>query len=129
MLHEYSFKFLFRFIDGMRIVTNHLHDINELKILFESKFEIEDLCDAKKIIWMNIHIYMSSKILWLSLKSYVELVLKWFDMSKVRLWILYCRVTLISFNQCPKSDAKVEYKSWFIMPIFVWDFNVCYGLW
>lgn len=37
-------------MDGMRIVSNHLHDINELKILFESKFEMKDLSDAKKII-------------------------------------------------------------------------------
>lgn len=50
----------------MLIGANHLHYVNELKIMLVKEFDMKDLCGAKKILGMEIHKDMSAIKLWLS---------------------------------------------------------------
>lgn len=68
----------------MLIITNHLYDINELKIMLGKEFDIKDLGTYKKIICMEIYRDMSARKLWLFQKIYVEKVLDKFGMSNLK---------------------------------------------
>lgn len=48
------------------IVSNDLHDVNELKHMLENNFNIQDLNVAKKIIGIEIHKDRSVRNFWLS---------------------------------------------------------------
>ncbi|RDX85530.1 hypothetical protein CR513_33271, partial [Mucuna pruriens] len=63
---EYDCCVYLKSLDDMLIVTNHLCDINELKIFFGKEFDMKDLGDTKKILGMEIYKDKSSRKLWLS---------------------------------------------------------------
>lgn len=94
----------------MLVVTNNLHDVNELKIMLGKEFDMKDLGIAKKIMIWKFKI--SAKKVWLSQKSYVEKVLDKFDMSnsKVVSNVLenHFKLSLVQFS---KRDAEVGYMS------------------
>jgi hypothetical protein len=48
----------------MLFATNNLRVENELKIMLEKEFDMKDLCVAKKILGMEIHMDKSSRKLW-----------------------------------------------------------------
>lgn len=56
----------------MFITANHLHDLNDVKIMFGKEFDMKDLVVSKYIIGMEIYKDMSFRKLWFSQKSYVE---------------------------------------------------------
>jgi len=58
--------FLLLYVDDMLIVDNHLCDVNELKSLLNTEFDMKDLGPAKKILGMKIHRDKKSRRLWLS---------------------------------------------------------------
>jgi hypothetical protein len=53
-LDDGSFIFLLLYVDDMLIAANHLHDVNELKILLGKEFDMKDLGAAKRILGMEI---------------------------------------------------------------------------
>ncbi|CAJ2662759.1 unnamed protein product [Trifolium pratense] len=111
-LDDGSFIFLLLYVDDMLIAANHLHDVNELKILLGKEFDMKDLGAAKRILGMEIHRDKGARKLWLSQKSYVEKVLNRFDMSNSKAMSTplanHFKLTL---DQCPKSDSEIEYMS------------------
>lgn len=90
----------------MLIGKNHLHDINELKIMLGNEIYMKELGAAKNILDMKIHMDKRVIKLWLSQKSYVENVLDKFDMnnSKVLSTPLANHFKL-SLDQCTKTNA------------------------
>lgn len=105
-LDDVSFIFLLLYDDDMLIHDNHLHDVNELKIMFEKEFDIKDLGVAEKIIGMEIHMDMYARKLWLYLKSYVKNVLGKFDMSNLKVVsALLTNQFKLSLDQYPKTNA------------------------
>lgn len=95
-------------MDDMLIVSNHLYDVNELKIMLEKKFDMKDLDVPKKNLVMEIHMDMSARKLWTSKKIYVKNVLDKFDMNKLKVlstpFVNHVKLTL---DQYLKIDAKV----------------------
>jgi hypothetical protein len=74
-LDDGSFIFLLLYVGDMLIAVNHLHDVNELKILLSKEFDMKGLGATKRILGMKIHWDMGPRKLWLSQKSYAEKVL------------------------------------------------------
>ena len=111
-LDDGSFIFLLLYVDDMLIAANHLHDVNELKILLGKEFDMKDLGAAKRILGMEIHRDRGARKLWLSQKSYVEKVLNRFDMSNSKaVSTPLANHFKLTLDQCPKSDSEIEYMS------------------
>ncbi|CAJ2663689.1 unnamed protein product [Trifolium pratense] len=111
-LDDGSFIFLLLYVDDMLIAANHLHDVNELKILLGKEFDMKDLGAAKRILGMEIHRDKGARKLWLSQKSYVEKVLNRFDMSNSKaVSTPLANHFKLTLDQCPKSDSEIEYMS------------------
>lgn len=73
---------------------------------------MNELCVAKKILGMKIHMDESDRKLWLNQKSYVENVLDMFDMSNSNaVSTPLVNHFKLSLDQCPKTDVEVEYMS------------------
>jgi ATP-binding cassette subfamily B (MDR/TAP) protein 1 len=54
IIDDGSFIFLLLYVDDMLIAANHLHDVNELKILLGKGFDLKDFGVAKRILGMEI---------------------------------------------------------------------------
>lgn len=67
-LDDGSFIFLLLHVDDILIASNHLHDVNKLKIMLGKEFDMKDLCAAKKILDTEIHKDKSDKKICLSKK-------------------------------------------------------------
>jgi len=103
-LDDGSFIFLLLYVDDMLIAGKNLDDVAGLKALLSQEFDMKDLGDAKKILWMEIHKDRSSKKLWLSRQGYVEKVLDRFGMSSAKpVSTPLANHFKLSSNQCPKT--------------------------
>ena len=105
-------------MDDVLIVAKSMSEVNKLKILLSTKFDMEDLGAAKKILRMEIHRNIVLWRLWLSRSDYVGKVLERFsieDAEPIRTSLAnHFRLSTI---QCPKPDdnaqgmSKVPYAS------------------
>lgn len=112
ILDDDSFIFLLLYVDNILIAANHLHDINELKIVLGNEFDMKDLGITKKILGTEIHRDMSARKLWVSQKSYVKKVLDKFDMSNSKAMSNpLANHFKLSLDKCPKTYAQAEYMS------------------
>ena len=105
-------------MDDMLIVAKSLSEVNKLKILLSTKFDMEDLGAAKKILRMEIHRIIALWRLWLSRSDYVGKVLERFSMGDAEpVHTSLANHFRLSTIQCPKPDdnaqdmSKVSYAS------------------
>lgn len=107
-LDDGSFIFLLLYVDDILIAADHLHEVNELKIMWGKDFNMKDLGVAKNILGMEIHKDKNAKKLWLSQKSYVEKILDKFDISYSKaVSTPLAKHFKLSLDQCPKTDAEI----------------------
>lgn len=69
------------YVNGMKTITNHLHYVKVLKIMFVKEYDRKDLSVSKKIFGMEVHKNKNARKLWISQKNYVKKVLDKFEMS------------------------------------------------
>lgn len=111
-LYDCSFVFLLLFVKDILIASNHLNDVNELKIMLGKEFDMKDLGDAKKILAMEIHRDKIARKLWLSQEIYIENILDKFDMSNLKVMSTpLMNHFKLSLDQCLKTDAEIVYMS------------------
>ena len=68
----------------MLVACKDREEIDKLKVLLNSEFEMNDLGYARKILGMEIRRNRSKGIMFLSQEKYLRKVLETFDMSKAK---------------------------------------------
>lgn len=76
--------FLLLYVDDMLLVSPCLKTIKHAQNCLSANFDMKDLCDAKKILGMNITRDRNKSVLVLNQISYVEKVLSKFSMSNAK---------------------------------------------
>ena len=74
-IEDNSFIYLNLYVDDMWIASKSQEEIEKLKIQLKKEFEMKYLCEAKKILDMEIKRDRHSKKLYLSQKEYLKRVL------------------------------------------------------
>lgn len=74
--------YLLLYVDDMLVACKDKEEIDKLKVLLNSEFEMKDLGYAMKILGMEIRRNISKGIMFLSQEKYLKKVLETFDMSK-----------------------------------------------
>ena len=77
-----SLMYLLLYVDDMLIAAKNQAEINELKRLLGSEFEMKDLGAARKILGMEIRRDRDAGLLWVSQQKYVEKLLQTFSMHQ-----------------------------------------------
>ncbi|KAH9763595.1 hypothetical protein KPL70_001222 [Citrus sinensis] len=72
--------YLLLYVDDMLIASKHKSEVEKLKNLLKSEFEMKDLGSAKRILGMEIFINRAAGTLFLSQEKYIKKVLERFDM-------------------------------------------------
>ncbi|OMO73383.1 Integrase, catalytic core [Corchorus capsularis] len=83
-LSDGSYIYLLLYVDDMLIAAKDLAEINSLKALLSSEFEMKDLGAAKKILGMEIWRDRKVGLLYVSQQKYIEKVLQSFQMDKAK---------------------------------------------
>ncbi|KAL6324554.1 hypothetical protein AAG906_013366 [Vitis piasezkii] len=80
-LHDGSFIYLLLYVDDMLIAAKNRAEINKLKQLLSSEFEMKDLGAAKKILGMEIWRDRDAGLLYVSQQKYIEKLMQVFHMD------------------------------------------------
>nr|XP_048331295.1 protein TRANSPARENT TESTA 1-like [Ziziphus jujuba var. spinosa] len=80
-----EFIYLLLYVDDMLIACKHMDEIDNLKKLMSSKFEMKDLGEAKKILGINIFRDKENWEIFVSQMKYIEKVLERFNMGSAHL--------------------------------------------
>ncbi|KAH9791940.1 CCHC-type domain-containing protein [Citrus sinensis] len=101
--------YLLLYIDDMLVACKDREEIDKLKVLLNSEFEMKDLGYAKKILGMEIRRNRSKGIMFLSQEKYLRKVLETFDMSKAKpLQLPLASHFRLSNLQCPQTEAQKQ---------------------
>jgi hypothetical protein len=93
----------------MLIATKTIVEVNKLKVLLSTEFDMKDLGAAKKILGMEIRRDKNAKRLWLSQASYVKKVLERFSMENaIPVSTPLANHFCLSTSQCPKIVEETE---------------------
>ena len=76
--------YLLLYVDDILIASQDKMEVEKLKILLSSEFEMKDLGDAKKILGMEIERDRAKGCLWVSQESYFRKVLNNFKMDQCK---------------------------------------------
>lgn len=108
VLEDNSYIFLMLYVDDMLIAAKNMNEVDKLKSLLSSKFDMKDLGPAKKILGMEINRDRKARKLWVSQKNYLKKVLERFSMSDAKsVATPLANHFRSSNNQCPKSEEDV----------------------
>ena len=101
--------FLVIYVDDMVLANKSKEEIENLKQVLKSKFDLKDLGNAKKTFEMEIIRDRVKNILTLSQQSYLEKVLKRFSMENTKaVGVPLAWHFKMSSGQCPKIDKEKE---------------------
>ncbi|GKB43254.1 putative polyprotein, partial [Tanacetum coccineum] len=104
--------YLFLYINDMLIAAKDIEEVNMLKILFNTKFDMKDLGLAQKILGMEIIRDRKHGKLFLSQKSYIEKIISRFGMSLAKLINTPSSANFRLSTTCaPHTEAEIEYMS------------------
>ena len=101
--------YLILYVDDMLVACRYLFEVEKLKVLLSSEFDMKDLGEAKKILRMEILRDREKGILYLNQKRYIEKVLRRFSMSDEK-----CVSTplashfKLSKKLCPQTKEELE---------------------
>lgn len=105
-----QFIYLLLYVDDMLIASADLSEINKLKSLLSSEFEMKDLGAAKRILGMEIERKRSQRLLFLHQTSYIEKVLKRFNMQDAKIVTTPIAGHFkLSVSQSPNTDEELEH--------------------
>ena len=94
--------YLSLYVDDMLIAARNKTHIQKLKAKLKKEFDIKDLREAKKILYMEITWDRGSGRLWLAQENNVLKVLKRFNMTEARPTFTHLAGHFkLSFKQCP----------------------------
>lgn len=107
-----SLIYLVLYVDDMLVAARDMNDVNRVKKMLKSEFEMKDLGAAKKILGMEIIRDRKKKRLYLSQEKYVRKVLERFNMKDAKpvSTPLAAHFKLSSFDS-PKSKEEIDYMS------------------
>lgn len=101
--------YLLIYVDDMLIAAKSKNEINKLKKLLSSGFDMKDLGSAKKILGMEISRDRNSGLLFLSQQNYIKKVLQRFNMQDAKAVSTPIAPHFkLSAAQCPSTDAEVK---------------------
>jgi hypothetical protein len=104
--------YLLLYVDDMLIAAKSKIEINKLKKLLSSEFDMKDLGSAKKILGMEISRDIKSGLLFLSQQNYIKKVLQRLNMQNAKAVSTSIAPHFkLSAAQCPSTDAEIEYMS------------------
>ena len=83
-LQDGSYIYLLLYVDDMLIAAKSKTDIDALKAMLNSEFEMKDLGAAKKILGMEIWRDRNAGLLYVSQKKYIEKLLQSFQMENYK---------------------------------------------
>lgn len=111
-LKDDSFIYLVLYIDDMLIAAKKKYDIQKLKGLLSTEFEMKDLGAARKILGMEIIRDRERRKLFLSQRSYIQKVLARFGMSSSKPIDTPSAVNIhLTAMFAPQSEEEKEYMS------------------
>ncbi|KAH9658076.1 Integrase catalytic domain-containing protein [Citrus sinensis] len=99
--------YLMLYVDDMLIVCHSIDEINHLKDLLSSEFDMKDLGAVRKILGMEIIRDKKRKLMFLTQQSYVKKVLLRFGMHEsMSVQTPLANHFELSAAQCPQIDAE-----------------------
>ena len=99
--------YLLLYVDDMLVACKDRDEIDKLKVLLNSKFEMKDLGYARKILGMEIRRNISKGKLFLSQEKYLRKVLEVFEMDNAKPVQLPLASHFRLCNlQCPQTEAE-----------------------
>lgn len=81
---DQGYIYLLLYVDDMLLAAKEMSEINKLKEVLSSEFEMKDMGAASRILGIDIKRDRKEGVLYLSQKNYLEKVLKRFNMSEAR---------------------------------------------
>ncbi|KAH9687674.1 hypothetical protein KPL70_014852 [Citrus sinensis] len=101
--------YLLLYVDDMLVACKDREEIDKLKVLLNSEFEMKDLGYARKILGMEIRRNRSKGIMFLSQEKYLRKVLETFDMSKAKpVQLPLASHFRLSNLQCLQTEAEKQ---------------------
>ena len=101
--------YLLLYVDDMLVACKDRDEIDKLKVLLNSKFEMKDLGYARKILGMEIRRNISKGKLFLSQEKYLRKVLEVFEMDNAKPVQLPLASHFRLCNlQCPQTEAEKQ---------------------
>ena len=99
--------FLLIYVDDMLLACKDKSQIQEVKRILKSEFDMMGLGNARRILGMEIVRNSEDRTLFLSQKGYLEKVLKRFSMENSKpISIPLARHFRLSMTQCPQSEVE-----------------------
>lgn len=99
--------YLLLYVDDMLVASKDKAEISLLKQDLQSKFEMKDLGDAKRILGMDIRRDRRQGKLWLIQHDYIYKVLKKFNMHEAREVVVpLAQHFRLSVEQRPRTDKE-----------------------
>ncbi|RVW57769.1 Retrovirus-related Pol polyprotein from transposon TNT 1-94 [Vitis vinifera] len=109
-LPDGSFIYLLLYVDDMLIVDKNRAEINKLKQLLSSEFEMKDLGAAKKILGMEIWRDRDAGLLYVSQQKYIEKLMQAFHMDHSKpVSTPLAQHFKFDHSTLPSTDEEVEY--------------------
>lgn len=107
-----SLVYLLLYVDDMLIAAKDMFDVNRVKEMLKSEFEMKDLGAAMKILSMEIIRDRKRKKLYLSQKKYVDKVIERFNMNDAKPVSTPLTTHFrLSVLDSPRSKAEEDYMS------------------
>ena len=109
-LPDGSFIYLLLYVDDMLIAAKNRAEINKLKQLLSSEFEMKDLGAAKKILGMEIWRDRDAGLLYVSQQKYIEKLMQAFHMDHSKpVSTPLAQHFKFDHSTLPSTDEEVEY--------------------
>ncbi|RVW38700.1 Retrovirus-related Pol polyprotein from transposon TNT 1-94 [Vitis vinifera] len=109
-LPDSSFIYLLLYVDDMLIAAKNRAEINKLKQLLSSEFEMKDLGAAKKILGMEIWRDRDAGLLYVSQQKYIEKLMQAFHMDHSKpVSTPLAQHFKFDHSTLPSTDEEVEY--------------------
>ncbi|CAA7015031.1 unnamed protein product [Microthlaspi erraticum] len=81
---DQGFVYLLLYVDGMLLAAKEMTEIEKLKKVLSSEFEMKDLGAASRILGIDIKRDRKEGVLWLSQSGYLGKVIKRFNMAEAK---------------------------------------------
>ena len=108
-LNEGSYIYLLLYVDDILIAAQNKGEIEVLKKLLSSEFEMKDLGDAKKILGMEIYRDKVAGKLFLSQKTYIQKILQKFGMANSKpVSTPFVKSIRLSSDMSPRSEFEIS---------------------
>ena len=99
--------FLLIYVDDMLLACKDKSQIQEVKRVLKSEFDMINLGNTRRVLGMEIVRNREDHTLFLSQKDYLEKVLKRFSMENSKpVSIPFAGHFILSMTQCPQSEVE-----------------------